>query len=66
MKIEIKLKEIRRENKITLNELARITGISKTHLNDIENNLKVPSIYIMELLSRTLKVDIKDLYEMKL
>lgn len=63
MKIEFKIKEIRKSNKISLKELSKRTGISKTHLNDIENNLKMPSLLICIIIAKALKKDIKDIYK---
>lgn len=63
MRIEFQIKEIRKNNKISLKELSRKTGISKTHLNDIENNLKMPSLLICIIIAKVLKKDIKDIYK---
>ena len=63
MRIEFQIKEIRKSNKISLKELSRKTGISKTHLNDIENNLKMPSLLICIIIAKVLKKDIKDIYK---
>ena len=40
MKIEILLKNIRKERGLSLEKLAKMTGISSSHLNYIENNEK--------------------------
>ena len=63
MKIEILLKSIRINKKITLDKLSQMTGISSTHINDVENNLKEPGISIMVRIAYALKVDINDLYK---
>ncbi len=63
MKIEILIKPIRINKKITLNQLSRLTGISATHINDVENNLKEPGLSIMIRIAYALKVDITDLYK---
>lgn len=57
------LKEIRKSKKITLKELSKKAGISKTHLNDIENNLKMPSLLISIIIVKELKIDIKEFYK---
>ena len=62
MKIEILLKSIRINKKITLDKLSQMTGISSTHINDVENSLKEPGISIMVRIAYALKVDINDLY----
>ena len=40
-----------------------MTGISKSHLNYIENNEKEPTISMMVRIAMALKVDIKELYK---
>lgn len=63
MRIELLLKEIRKSRKISLKQLSKKTGISKTHLNDIENNIKMPSLLISIIIAKELKIDIKDFYK---
>lgn len=63
MRVEILLKEIRKEKGVSLKQLAKITGISASHLNYIEKNEKEPSISILVRISVALNVDIKELYK---
>lgn len=63
MRIEILVKQIRKEKHITLEQLSRRTGISTTHINDVENNLKEPGLSIMVRLAKALNMDIRDLYK---
>lgn len=63
MQIKLLLKEIRKQKDLTLQELSDLTKISTTHLNDIENNLKEPSLSIAIKLSIALNVKIEELYE---
>lgn len=65
MKIIFKIKELRLERGLTLEDLSKLTGISSTHINDIENQYKKPSLEIIILLAKALHVDIKDLYSIK-
>lgn len=65
MKIKIKIKEIRKNRNITLKELSKKSGISTTHINDIENNLKSPGLFSMIVISQALKVDINDLFDIE-
>ena len=62
MKVEIKLKELRKQKNITLSELSRLTGISKSHLNYIENGIKEPTISVLVLIAKALNVKIDELY----
>lgn len=63
MHIEILLKQKRKEKNITLPQLSERTGISTTHLNDIENNLKEPSISMMVRLAKGLDLKMEELYK---
>lgn len=65
MHIEILLKEVRQREKITLNKLSERSGISTTHINDIENNIKGPSLFVMIRLAKALDVQITELYKVK-
>lgn len=65
MQIEILIKEIRKNKRISLKTLSEKTGISTTHINDIENNIKSPSLYTMIRLSNSLNVKITDTYKLK-
>ena len=65
MHIEILLKQVRNEKNITLNKLSEKSGVSTTHINDIENNIKRPSLFVMVRLSKALDVEITELYKVK-
>ena len=63
MKVRIKLKEIRESKKMSLVELAKKTGISKSHLNYIERGEKEPSLSMVVRIAVALNIDEKDLYK---
>lgn len=65
MRVEILLKEKRKERNLTLAQLSDKTGISTTHINDIENNIKEPSISMMIRIAKALDLKIEDLYKVK-
>ena len=65
MHIEILLKQVRNEKNITLNKLSEKSGVSTTNINDIENNIKSPSLFVMVRLSKALDVEITELYKVK-
>lgn len=65
MRVEILLKKKRKEKKLTLAQLSKKTGISTTHLNDIENNIKEPSISMMVRIGKALDLKLEDLYKVK-
>ena len=62
MVIKFTIKSIRKEQKLTLKQLSYKTGISTTHLNDIECNYKMPSLIFAIKIAKALKVNINDLY----
>lgn len=65
MHVEILLKQVRQRENVTLNRLSEKSGISKTHINDIENNIKGPSLLVMIRLAKALDVEITELYKVK-
>ena len=65
MQVILHIKEKRKKKKITLTKLSNLTGISTSHINDIENNYKMPSLLMAILLAKALKVDIKEIFEVK-
>lgn len=65
MQIIIKLKEVRDKYNISIRELAKITGISKSHLNYIEKGEREPSLSIIIRIAVALNIDEKELYEVK-
>ena len=65
MRVEILLKEKRKERNLTLAQLSDRTGISTTHINDIENNIKEPSISMMVRIAKALDLKIEDLYKVR-
>ena len=63
MRIGILIKEVRQEKKITLQELSKKSGISKSHINYIEKQLKQPTLIVMIQISKALNIDLKNLYK---
>ncbi len=53
----------RHDKKLTLAELSKLTGISKTTLNEIENENRMPNMLQMEKIAQALEMRISDLYE---
>lgn len=60
--IKSKIKEVRQSRNISVRKLSAMTGISKTYLSDIENNKKIPTIYIVCSIAVALNVKPEDLY----
>lgn len=65
MIIKFNIKPIRKKEKITLKQLSHKTGISTTHLNDIENNNKMPSMIFAILIAKALRVKVDEIYTIK-
>ena len=61
--IIIKVWEVRVKKKLTLLQLAELTGISKSTLSDIENLKVYPRIDQLEKIALALDVPIDRLYE---
>jgi len=60
--MEVIVGEIRMERKISLRQLARMSGVKRSHLSDIENNKVSPTLDELDALARALNVEIEDLY----
>ena len=57
------LKKLERRNGYSLEQLARLTGISRSHLNYIEKNEKEPSLSMAVRIAQALNVKIEELYK---
>lgn len=65
MHIEMLVKEVRQEKGMTIGGLSRKSGVSASHLSDIEKNFKIPSLLVMVRIAKALDVDITQLYRVK-
>lgn len=63
LKVLILLKKVREEKKLTLQQLAKITGISASHLNYIERGERKATIDTLCALANALKVNVCELFE---
>lgn len=61
--MEILTWQARNSKNITLVKLSSLTGISKSTLNNIENERVSPTIKQLEAIAKALGVRISDLYE---
>lgn len=55
------LKKIRIQRKVSLTQLGMVTGVSKSSLQRIENNIISPNLNQLEKIAKGLKVHINDL-----
>lgn len=65
MRIIMNIKTLRQDRKISLSTLQMKSGVSTSHINEIENNNKMPSLIIMIKLAKALGVTISDLYKIE-
>lgn len=63
MRIEFYIKKVRKSKKITLKQLEKKSGISKTEISDIERGNKIPTIFTIELIAMGLETTIDKLYK---
>ncbi|HWW38855.1 helix-turn-helix transcriptional regulator, partial [Pedobacter sp.] len=66
LKISYRIKEIRKEKQITIQELANSAGVSKGLISQIENNRTIPSLPVLMNIIHSLNLDLtvffKDIY----
>ena len=55
----------RQKHNLTLIKLAEKSGISKTTLNDLENEKRSPTLDQLEKIAKSMDITISDLYESK-
>lgn len=64
--IVFRIREVRKNKKISLKMLSKNTGISRAYLYDLENNRRTnPSIKILLDIAESLNVNIKELFYTK-
>jgi transcriptional regulator with XRE-family HTH domain len=63
VQITNKLKDIRKEKNITLQELAESGGVTKGMLSQVENNRTIPSLTVFLNIIKSLQVDINDFFQ---
>lgn len=61
--MKILLNKIMYDKNVSVRQLAIMTGISKSTINNIMNEIYSPTLDNLELLAKALKVHISDLYE---
>jgi transcriptional regulator with XRE-family HTH domain len=62
VQITTKLKDIRKEKNITLQELAETAGVTKGMLSQVENNRTIPSLTVFLNIIKSLQIDINDFF----
>ncbi len=60
--MEILLWNIRTQKGYTLKQLEKLSGVSKSTIDNIENGITSPTLFQLELLAKALDVKITDLF----
>lgn len=60
---KIKFYEIRMQHGLTLKQMSEMTGISKTTLNEIENDKRSPTLEVLAQVAKALNIKITDLFD---
>lgn len=63
--MKILIWEVRKEKNLTLMQLEKLSGISKTTLNYIENGKRSPKLEQLEKIAIVLNVRMTDLFELE-
>ncbi|AWZ50053.1 XRE family transcriptional regulator (plasmid) [Clostridiaceae bacterium 14S0207] len=56
-RIEFNLKEIRLKKNLTQKQLARYSNLSQSHISDLENNVKSPTLVTVCKLANALQIN---------
>ena len=65
MRVRFNIKEIREKRYMSLSTLERKSGVSRSHLNYIEHNEKMPTLIVVIKIAKGLGVSILDLYKVE-
>lgn len=65
LEIKINLKKIRLEKGLTQKELAKKSGVSGSYISFLETGKRLPTIYILVVIAKTLDVKINELVDIK-
>lgn len=60
--ITMRIREERKARGLTLVELAKISGVSKSHISEIETGKQLPTLQVLCLLAESLEVSPERLY----
>ena len=63
--MEIRVWEARTQKGYTLKQLEKLSGVSKSTIDNIENGITSPTLFQLELLAKALEVKITDLFDSK-
>lgn len=61
--MKMRIRELRKKNGLTLEQLAHMAGVSRSHLNEIELGRKVPNARRLEAIAHALGVKPGELFD---
>lgn len=61
--LRIYIREIREKKNLSQEKLAKLSGVSSSHIGYIENGDREPTISVLCKIAKALNVDIKDLFK---
>lgn len=61
--ITMRIREERRARGLTLVELSRLSGVSKSHISEIETGKQMPTLQVLCLLAGALEINPENLYK---
>jgi len=62
MEIGTRIREIRLNNKMKINELANAIGISRVYLSDIERNIKLPTLELLQRICNYFSITLSEFF----
>lgn len=62
IKVTYNIYKIRKEQNLTIRELEQLSGVSRSQINKIENNLSHPTVYVLCKLAIALNVKPYELF----
>ncbi len=63
IQISNRLKDIRKDKNITLQELAESAGVTKSMLSQVENSRSIPSLSVLLNLIKALDIDLNEFFK---
>ena len=60
--IAVRIREVRKAKGITIEELARLSGVSRSHISEIETHQQMPTLPILCRIAAALEASPEELY----
>ena len=62
IRVKFHIREVREKQNISIRQLAELSGVSKSHISEIENGTSVPTVYTLCVLAVALGNRPENLY----